>query len=347
VAQRIRVNTENLRKYAVTFDHLASLIGENGTTLIQVANSVNDFGGQLPIQKDSLDTQLGANNIRNILQEEAERLQTLARQFEEVDNEAVSVFTPPPPRWISPFEDVIRKLRRFRLGWDPNTPDGTVVRPGDNDFGPTQNIDLRKLLDDPDFYFPPKKEDDTSRHLCGVLCLFTIAGVGLLEGIQIMLAAGGRFADILKSDAYTSPQDLVELCKLLGLKTGELKTFPSGTTIDPEEFQEVLDNGGKMVVLVNAKCPPDTITDPGNGPLNSSHWVDVTDMWSDSEGTLWVEVYNPYNNQYEVYRWDTLEASMQRPGTGSPGGGYYLPVYPGDNESPNPDADGNYPPESE
>jgi hypothetical protein len=338
VPQRIRVDTDNLRKYADAFDRIAALIGDTGPALIRAATSVKDYGGQLPCKKDALAAQAEASDLRSGLQDDAGHLRMLADLFDKVDQEAVQGMAPPPPcPPYNPPPDFKRFLPHFRFNWDPDTKDGTATRPGDNDFGPTQNLDLRKILNDPNFYVPPKRDDDFSHKLCGVLCAFRLAGVDLRTGLLIMLA-DPRFAKILKGDSLTTAKDLWDLLQLLGANPGEIQTFPSGTKIDPAVFRQILDDGGQIVVLVNAYCPPGTVTDPAKG-MYSSHWVTVDDMWYDSEGTLWVEVYNPYNNQYEAYRWDTLEAAMQS-SPGSPGGGYYIPVYPGNSQSNTPGSGG-------
>jgi hypothetical protein len=340
VPQRIRVNTDELRNWANALQRVGQILEGTGPALIEAAHGGKDYGGQLPGRKDALAAKFEADTLGKDLNDECDFLRRLADRFDQADQEAVRGLEPPAP--MPPPPDWRDWIHGHRWFWNPDTPDGTVTRPADNDFGPTQNIDLRKILETlfpflkkwfPDmdiskWYVPPKAEGETSRHLCGVLCVFNMAGISLSEGLLAMLAAGGRFEEILRGDKYTTPQDLVELCRLLGLEPGEVTTFPAGTDIDPKIFMQVLDNGGQVMVLVNAYCPPGTVTDPAKG-LYSSHWVSVNDMWYDGEETLWVEVYNPYNNQYEVYRWDTLEASMQSPGTGSPGGGYYLPVYPG------------------
>jgi hypothetical protein len=332
VSQRIRVDTDGLLRFAKQYELIASEFEKNGARVYQSTYSLNDYGGQLPLKNSALSAQRDANDIRDDLREDAEHLRALANRFEKTDQELggkILPFLPPPPK--DPLQEFTNWRRNFELWWDPNTPDGTPTRPGDNNFGPTQNINLEKLI--PGFkYKPPKAENGFSRRLCGPLCLLHLAGItDPAAGFLLLIAAGKYFEDILTGDKLTSPKDLMEMCKILGLTPGPLTTFPAGTNIDPKTFQDILDAGGKVMVLVNATCPPGTITDPVGG-LDSSHWVTVEDIWVDSTGTTWVEVYNPYNNQYEAYRWDTLEAAMQTPGTGSPGGGYYFSVYPGESE---------------
>jgi hypothetical protein len=176
-------------------------------------------------------------------------------------------------------------------------------------------------------YIPKKLADDFSHHLCGILTVFHLAGItDPAVGFLLMLKAGGRFKDILEKDLYTGPQDMQDLCELLGLKTGPTQSVLSGTFLDPKVFHDILDSGGKILVVVNIDANG-VITDPRNG-LGVGHWVSVESMWVDSSGVTWVEVYNPYTNQYEAYRWDTLAASMQQPGKGNEQGGFYIPVYP-------------------
>jgi hypothetical protein len=339
VSPQIRVDTENLKKNAAKIDVLASELEKTGSTIYQNTYSLNDYGGQLPTKKDALMAQQTVNSIRGLWKEEAQQLRDLAGKFEAVDQQTIDGIN-------SSITSIASILAQIMISgqerdsshypppvshgdWDPNTPNGTVTRPGDNNFGPTQFINLEKLI--PGFTYTTPPAQGVSHHLCGILTVFHLAGItDPVEGFKKMLAAGGRMSDLLTADLLTNPDDLQKLCALLGLKTDPSVMVPAGTFLDPSVFKAILAKGGKIIVLVNLKenwNGTSVITDPKDA-LGVGHWVSVEDMWVDGSGQTWVEVWNPYNNRYETYTWDTFAAAMQEPGQGNERGGFYIPVYP-------------------
>jgi hypothetical protein len=330
MSQRIRLDTEELKRQAEKMKAIAAAIKKSGDVVAAKTSGLKDYGGQLPTKKFALSTQQTASAVHDQMQADAEHMAHIADLFEAVDDRLIDGMVPPPPYRL-PDQDSIHGLPNGTV-WDPNTPDGTVMAPGDNNFGPTQNINLEDLL--PGFQYKPPKHEPYyySQHLCGEMTLFHLAGIiDPATGFMIMMTDPDLYKKLV-TDTNLTPQDMMKLCKMLGMTPGELVAFTTGTKIDPEAFKEILASGGKVVVLVNYLIPPGTIVDPKKGEY-AGHWVSVEDMWEDSEGTLWVKVYDPYTNQYTAYRWDTLEAAMQYPGKYSEGWGYYIPVYPGSGES--------------
>jgi hypothetical protein len=327
--QRIRVDTEDMRRLADAIDRIGSECGQTAATAAAATNGLNDYGGQLPIKKNNMVSLDEANHIRDLLREDASKLRKLAEKFEHADKDTVEGFKRLPS--LPPIHGKIPDIL-----WDPDAPDGTVTRPGDNNFGPSQHINLEEII--PGFkYKPPKNADSLySRRLCGELTAFHVAGIkGLLTAfMKIMLSGDQDLIDKLIHDKTLLPEDMERLFKILGVKADPYQPILPGTMLPPEAFQDILDKGGKVVVLVNIDTSEKgngKIVDP-NKKLDAGHWVSVERMWVDANGVTWVEVYNPYNNQYEAYRWDTLAASMQQPGKGNDYYGGYFAVYPDDSQ---------------
>jgi hypothetical protein len=324
---RIRVDTEMLEKKADAIDRIGAECERTAAGAAAGTNGLKDYGGQLPIKKNNMASLGQAQAVRNLLREDTEKLRKLAAEFERADQETSYGFAKIPdfpPPFVHEMPNVF---------WDPDTPDGTVTRPGDNDFGPSQDINIEELFPHPPFpenFFTYKTSSKLSTRLCGILTAFHMAGItDLADGFLIIINNNGELLKKLETNAYLSPNDIQELCALLGLKTGNTVALYEPTDTESQVFQDILDDGGKIMVAVNAICPPGLITDP-NDRLGSGHWVSVERMWTDRNGTVWVEVYNPYNNQYEVYRWETLNAAMQHAGStnSNPDCGFYIPVYP-------------------
>jgi hypothetical protein len=250
VTKRIRVDTDGLIKCAKEIDLIASQTGKTGDKVYQSTYSLNDYGGQLPTKKAALTAQRDAKIIRDDLAEDAEQLRVLAGKFEAVDNETIGSFIPRPPYELPTpwFQDFLHSLR---WGWDPNTPDGYVTRLGDNKFGSSQFIDLEELFGDEKYYVDNSKE--ISRGLCGELCAFHHAGIkDLKSAFQKILDSGDDDLILhLKNDINLQPEDMQRLLKISGLKTGETQMIPQGTMLSPEAFQNILDDGGQVAVLVN------------------------------------------------------------------------------------------------
>lgn len=319
---RIRVDTEDLKRFAAEIDPISDHFEKTGMDISQSTYNLNDYGGQLPTKKYAMSAQHDALGIRVELKEDAEQLRTLAAKFEAADQETMEGFGPPPiavsPEPPNPFFGFVHSIR---LGWDPDTPDGTVTRPGDNTYGPTQNVDVGFIL--------THIAEKIHHRLCGEFCAFHIAGIKDLRSgfMKILMSGDADLIDCLLHDKTLHPDDMQRLYALLGVKTGKTISVFTGEHVDPKTFQDILAAGGKVTVLVNMDPTSGKITDPSKD-MGVGHWVTVEDMWVDSTGTTWVEVYNPYNNQYEAYRWDTLSASMQYPGAGNENSGAYIPTYP-------------------
>jgi GH24 family phage-related lysozyme (muramidase) len=95
VPQRIRVNTENLRKYAEAFQRLADVFTSAGAKLFQGTIGLPDYNGQLPTKGDAIRTQHEALSIGMEMKADSERLIALAELFEKADQEAVDGFSIP------------------------------------------------------------------------------------------------------------------------------------------------------------------------------------------------------------------------------------------------------------
>jgi hypothetical protein len=252
VSKRIRVETDGLIKFANEIDLIASQNGKTGDKIYQSTYSLNDYGGQLPTKKTALTAQRDGDIIRDDLVEDAEQLRALAGKFEAVDIETIGSFIPRPPYELpTPWGPIRDFIHSIRLDWDPDNPDGTVTRPGDNKFGPSQFINLEELLGDEEFYASDSKLK--SRGLCGELCAFHLAGITDLKTaiIKIMLSGDADLIEHLKNDINLQPEDMQRLLKILGVKTGETQMIPQGTMLSPDTFKDIMDAGGKVAVLVN------------------------------------------------------------------------------------------------
>jgi GH24 family phage-related lysozyme (muramidase) len=96
MSDRIRVDTESLKRKAGDGHQIATEIEESGAHLYQKMVSLNDYGGQLPSKREGLKAQSAANNIRDQLKVSFERLRLLAGKFEDVDRETLAGFLPIP-----------------------------------------------------------------------------------------------------------------------------------------------------------------------------------------------------------------------------------------------------------
>jgi GH24 family phage-related lysozyme (muramidase) len=104
MSQRIRVDTESLKRHASTNEQISSDIKKVGDKIYQSTSGLNDYGGQLPTKKTALTAQNEAGGISSQVEESSEKLANIAAKFEEVDNALVSSFVaiPEPPFILIP-----------------------------------------------------------------------------------------------------------------------------------------------------------------------------------------------------------------------------------------------------
>jgi lysozyme len=99
MSQRIRVDTESLKRNARTNKQISGDIKKVGDKIYQSTYRLNDYNGQLPTKKTALTAQNEASGISSQVKESSEKLANIAAKFEEVDNALVSSFVaiPEPP----------------------------------------------------------------------------------------------------------------------------------------------------------------------------------------------------------------------------------------------------------
>jgi GH24 family phage-related lysozyme (muramidase) len=99
MSQRIRMDTEELKRQAEKLKALAAAIKKSGDAVAARTSWLKDYGGQLPTKKFALSTQQTASAIFDQIQADAEHMAHIADLFEKVDSEVVEgmEIAPPPP----------------------------------------------------------------------------------------------------------------------------------------------------------------------------------------------------------------------------------------------------------
>jgi hypothetical protein len=110
----------------------------------------------------------------------------------------------------------------------------------------------------------------------------------------------------------------------------------------PDALAEKIRSGGKFVFLTELDTRKEItslmtgrpVPNPQYGQLvpgaapatpgRAAHWVTVTDVFQDSEGKIFAQVFNPYSGCEEVYSWDTFVSTCQQPGTQETGSYTYV-----------------------
>jgi hypothetical protein len=146
----------------------------------------------------------------------------------------------------------------------------------------------------------------TKRHLvhfslCGEFCVAALSGMDVLPLLKAWLDSKfWRAAAILKDPQEgTSTADLQSLLSLVGLK-GEIYT---SIPTSPQLIKERLESGQYAIVGCGINSGGKI---KANGKIR--HWVILEDIIP-SGNSGWVRVYNPFNNQEEVYNYSLFMAS--------------------------------------
>ena len=157
-------------------------------------------------------------------------------------------------------------------------------------------------------------------NLCGELTVCAILDLELDAGLkQFRDTPSG--ADILASKGHgTSGPQLSRFIKAAtdDEMTAEFTRAASSSrpipVLEPEGMLEALNKGGLMVTLINIEGFRN------NGllkPVDESrktiaHWVAVIDVSALRDGEHLIRVYNPFQNQEEIYTWPHFKASWDK-----------------------------------
>ena len=153
------------------------------------------------------------------------------------------------------------------------------------------------------------------------------SGAGRLSSYEQITYTGTQ---VLQDGSHTtSSDDLVKLFKAHDWKA-EVK---NGIPPSPSELAEKIKSGDKLIFLAELDTqgliPPQDggkwIPNPTYGQLvpgkppdypykRAAHWVTITDVFQDSGGNAYVEVFNTYSGYNETYTWDTFIGTSQQPG---------------------------------
>lgn len=190
--------------------------------------------------------------------------------------------------------------------------------------------------------------DMAHSNLCGELSvLFAVgetdlekglSGFAKLERLGYWNSEKGKMvyyngSDVLQDGSHTtSSYDLTRTFKEFGWESKELDPDEKGILPTPEELAEKIESGHKLVFLTELDTQRQeysaeaggTVANPtygqlvpgkpANTPFRAAHWVTATDVFQDSEGDVFVKVYNTYSGCEETYSWETFVKTCEQPG---------------------------------
>lgn len=92
---RIRVNTDDLKAKAKDFETAANAFNTAGDDILATAMAMPSYDGQLsgPARAAGYEIQRQSREVQTLLSGDAQSLQKTAQAFEEVDNQAIDIFT--------------------------------------------------------------------------------------------------------------------------------------------------------------------------------------------------------------------------------------------------------------
>jgi hypothetical protein len=168
-----------------------------------------------------------------------------------------------------------------------------------------------------------------NHNLCGEFAVMSAVGEqNLRNGLEKFKNLGSKQNNILLADQQTGADELIPFFRAYGY---DARQVPDGKMPTPSEVSNGIDDGKKYVILVDLDTNSGKVSTLDNtSGHHVGHWVTVTGVHRDTQGNIWVDVYNPYTNQVETYSWDTLCASSKNPGPSNKGGPVIIEAAPHD-----------------
>jgi hypothetical protein len=181
-----------------------------------------------------------------------------------------------------------------------------------------QMLDVSAILDD-------DKYPQYHLNLCGELSFGASIGIGPAEAIQLFAQTDNGPGILDGVENLTNESDLEAAYTEAGWTVLENNFNPT-----VEQMQDMLEQGASVLVVVNMNSHDgsewyaentDGMLEPlADAPNDVAHWVEVRGITETATGEVLVRVYNPYQNQEQVYTWEAFEAAWKT--TGADNGDY-------------------------
>jgi hypothetical protein len=147
-------------------------------------------------------------------------------------------------------------------------------------------------------------------NICGPLAVLAGSGYSLAEGLRL-LSGNASMRDKMVANQTMQPQDIISMFQTLGIpaRVGD-PVFSNNRPPTPEDLKAALRNGPIIALVVANESKGGLLerqTDSGAGQV--PHYVKVLDVFTGTDGQTYVQLYNPMNNQEEVYNFYDFKES--------------------------------------
>jgi len=241
---------------------------------------------------------------------------------------------PQEPKYKTWYEVTFTKLDREFRGWyKASLLEEFILPTAETDMTIPENKERVFDLSRPRLRLPADPEIDEARktgrnvaqfidvrgalgwskihhNLCGQFCVAALAGVNVVPVLQQWMASSKEARSILENDNGTSVLDLQAMLETFQKSYEFFRAEASVAPLTPAYLRNGLDSGRMAIVGVG-------ITNTGIVKWSSRirHWVVIEDILRVGNSG-WVRLYNPFQNQEEVYPFEVVFDSVSRAGIG-------------------------------